>query len=296
MILNIVSRAFREELAMIGDAVFKRYAESKNTAVGGFVFLRLFGPAVVTPENSGFSKQATPRNKNVRKLQLQATRVMQNLANNVLFGAKETHMIVLNDFLTDNIYKVTNFLREISTVACEADQKITGAVRMDQKGYMKLHRYLFENMERMSRELAAKKFKGGSNDTQALLEWKKTIDRLSTIIAQLGRPIDLNETDLTLSRNYAVGQSNHHYNEFIRRNSHRDVSSISSRNIFYQAGTSRGGRPVFYYITRNIDSEKTDSELLVYYMLRVSFISILQCKTSIINIFIGDGALSESPI
>lgn len=256
---------------MIASAVCKRFSESKNTAVGGFVFLRLFGPAIVTPESTGFSKQAIPRNKNVRKLQLQATRVMQNLANNVLFGAKETHMIVLNDFLTDNIYKVTSFLREISTHPGDSGKSdLSGTLRMDQKGYTKLHRYLFDNLERVSRDLAARKIGRSNNDTQSLLEWKKTLDRLSNLLAQLGRPADVDQTEQSLSRNYAVANSNHYYSEFIRRNCHRDLSSISSQNIFYQSGVSRGGRPVFYLISRNVDVENCDFELLVYYMLRVS--------------------------
>lgn len=248
----------------------KRFSEAKNTAVGGFVFLRLFGPAIVTPDSIGFPKSATPRNKNVRKLQLQATRVMQNLANNVLFGAKETHMIVLNDFLTDNIYKVTSFLREISTYnGPSVSNENEGTMRMDQKGYMKLHRYLFENLERMSRDLASRKVKGGI-DTQMLLERKKTLDRLSNLLAQLGRPTDVAQTETILSRNYAITNNNHHYSEFIRRNCHRDLSAISSLNIFYCRGTSRGGRPVFYFVTRYIETESFDFELLIYYMLRVN--------------------------
>ncbi|KAI8142067.1 hypothetical protein BJV82DRAFT_159057 [Fennellomyces sp. T-0311] len=260
--------SFREELSLIAEAVYQRFSEAKNTAVGGFVFLRLFGPSIVTPDSAGFSKQATPRNKNIRKLQLQATRVMQNLANNVLFGAKETHMIVLNDFLTDNIYKVTSFLREISTPTKPTEQKEIGSVRMEQKGYVKLHRYLYENLERMSRELASKKVKVAS-DTQSMLEWKKTVDRLSTLIAQLGRPSEAAQNDVSLSRNYAIANSNHYYSEFIRRNSHRDLSKISSKNIVYQAGVSRGGRPIFYVVIRHLDLETTDYELLIYYMLRV---------------------------
>ncbi|MEO0475004.1 MAG: hypothetical protein AAF085_03390, partial [Planctomycetota bacterium] len=39
---------------------------------------------------------------------------LRTLANNVLFGVKEPYMIPLNKFLTENIYKVTAFLREIS--------------------------------------------------------------------------------------------------------------------------------------------------------------------------------------
>lgn len=235
------------------------------------MFLRLFGPVIVTPDSAGFCKKAIPRNKNVRKLQLQATRVMQNLANNVLFGAKETHMIVLNDFLTDNIYKVTSFLREISTPASDDPADFSGVLRMDQKSYLRLHRYLFDNLERMSRDLAGRKVRGVT-DTQALLRWKKTLDRLSNLLAQLGRPPEVTQNELYLSRNYAVTNSNHYYSEFIRRNCHRDISAISSQNIFYQAGTSRGGRPVFYLIARNVMTENMDFELLVYYLVRVSVV------------------------
>ncbi|KAF7721136.1 Ras GTPase activating protein ira2, partial [Apophysomyces ossiformis] len=262
-------RIFREELSFIVEAVRSRFPEAKYTAVGGFVFLRLFGPSILTPENAGFAKQALPRNKNIRKILLQATRVMQNLANNVLFGAKETHMIVLNDFLTNNIYRVTSFLREISSLPNDNEPRDPPAtMRMDQSGYGKLHRYLSDNLERMSRDLAGRRLKTAT-DTQSLLEWKKTIDRLSNLLAQLGRPPELSQHEINYSRNYAVANGNHHYSEFIRRNSHRDLTAISSQNVFFQGGVSKGGRPVFYVIARNVDAETCDFELLIYYMLRV---------------------------
>ncbi|KAG0184581.1 Ras GTPase activating protein ira2 [Apophysomyces sp. BC1034] len=262
-------RVFREELSLIVEAVPQRFPEAKYTAVGGFVFLRLFGPSILTPESAGFAKQALPKNKNVRKILLQATRVMQNLANNVLFGAKETHMIVLNDFLTNNIYKVMSFLREISSLPADLEPRDPAAtMRMDQNGYGKLHRYLSDNLERMSRDLAGRRSKCAS-DTQSLLEWKKTIDRLSNLLAQLGRPPDLSQNEITYSRNYVLANGNHHYSEFIRRNSHRDLTSISSQNAFFQGGVSKGGRPVFYVIARNVNAETCDFELLIYYMLRV---------------------------
>lgn len=50
----------------------------------------------------------------MRRGLLLIAKVIQNLANNVLFGAKEPFMFPLNDFLTQNIYRVTTFLREIS--------------------------------------------------------------------------------------------------------------------------------------------------------------------------------------
>ena len=43
-------------------------------------------------------------------------KIIQNVANNILFG-KEAHMVILNDFLKDNIVTVTKFLSEIN-VCC----------------------------------------------------------------------------------------------------------------------------------------------------------------------------------
>ncbi|KAI8981655.1 hypothetical protein BDF20DRAFT_955314 [Mycotypha africana] len=265
-------RLFRQELALIVEAVNKRFPDASKTAVGGFVFLRLFNPAILTPENSGFSKAALPRSKMVKKLLLQATRIMQNLANNVMFGAKETHLISLNDFITSNLYRVANFLREISVVPVKGDRCIkeeTRGIRMDHFAFTKLHCYMSDNLDKISRDLSVRRART-STDTQKLLEWKRTMDKLSNLLAQLGPPSELSQNDFNTGRNYAFLTSNNNfYREFIKRNKHRDLSHISSMNIFYKGGNSKGGRPVFYLITRNAAGENVDFELLIYYMLRV---------------------------
>lgn len=56
----------------------------------------------------------TVPSKEMRRGLLLIAKIIQNLANNVLFGAKEPYMYPLNPFLAQNIYKVTTFLREIS--------------------------------------------------------------------------------------------------------------------------------------------------------------------------------------
>lgn len=272
---QIFFRLFRQELALIVNAVNKRFPDASKTSVGGFVFLRLFNPAILTPENSGFSKQALPKSKTIRKLLLQATRMMQNLANNMMFGAKETHLISLNDFITGNLYRVASFLREISVVPDidreNADEHEQRNLQMDNTAFMNLHRYMSDNLDKISRDLCVRRARS-STDTQKLLEWKRTMDKFSNLLAQLGAPCEIAQNELNTSRNYALVNSNNSYSEFMRRNKHRDLSSISSLNIFYQGGISRGGRPVFYIIPRNISGESFDFELLVYYMLRVSLL------------------------
>jgi neurofibromin 1 len=92
-----------------------RFQEAKYTAVGAFIFLRFFCPAIVAPEVEGLV--STVPSKDMRRGLTLIAKIIQNLANNVLFGAKEPYMFPLNDFLTQNIYRVTTFLREISVGA-----------------------------------------------------------------------------------------------------------------------------------------------------------------------------------
>ena len=99
-------------MSQISTAVMPRFQEAKYTAVGAFIFLRFFCPAIVAPESEKLVNE--PPSKEMRRGLLLIAKVIQNLANNVLFGAKEPYMYPLNDFLTQNIYKVTTFLREIS--------------------------------------------------------------------------------------------------------------------------------------------------------------------------------------
>ncbi|RCI07246.1 Ras GTPase activating protein ira2 [Rhizopus stolonifer] len=258
---------FRKELDVICKSVSVRFPESKYTAVGSFVFLRLFGPIILSPENSGFTKNAIPKNNNVRKILLQAARIIQNLSSNVIFGPMETHMIKLNEFLTKNAYNVMAFLRHISTVPADASLNETN-IRADQTGHFRLHKYLSSNLERMSKELTGKHMAKGS-DAEKALRSKKTLDDFSTILAQLGRPSEIPNIDLLFKRPGKVTISNQQYAEFMRKNAHRDLSVMSSANIFYLGGKSKAGRPVFYMSASSLKSDDIDFESYIYYSLKV---------------------------
>lgn len=89
-----------------------RFPDSRHSVIGSFLFLRFFCPAIVAPE--GIDLDVSPDTKEVRRALLLITKVIQNLANNVVFGNKEPHMKVLNPFLSENIRQVTNFLLDLS--------------------------------------------------------------------------------------------------------------------------------------------------------------------------------------
>lgn len=304
---NEAPRAFREVCHCILTSVRERYPEAKYTAVGAFIFLRFFCPAIVSPESEGLIKSNVVVSRDMKRGHLIATKVIQNLANNVLFGAKETYMIVLNDFLTSNIYKVTSFLREISNVPApimssntpppmerthslsvksdttsiisaisttttisNTDDALLEVRPMEEKDYSCLHRVLFDNMERISRELTTRRMRQYA-DQDSASQWKRQFDKFSNLLAQLGRPPEISKQEFSGLRSYTFAAANQLYAEFMRRNSHRSVESIVSKNIFYEGGVSKSNRPVFYFIARNIVADSIDFELMVYHILQVGF-------------------------
>lgn len=98
------------------SAVEPRFPEAKYTAVGAFIFLRFFCPAIVAPDVEGLVSTAPSRE--MRRGLLLVAKVIQNLANNVLFGVKEPYMFSLNEFLVHNVFDITRFLHEISVSTC----------------------------------------------------------------------------------------------------------------------------------------------------------------------------------
>lgn len=96
----------------IWEAVEDRYPDSRHSAVGSFIFLRFFCPAIVAPDNIELDIPAEIRD--LRRGLLLITKVIQNLANNVTFGNKEPHMKVLNEFLRGNIQQITKFLSDVA--------------------------------------------------------------------------------------------------------------------------------------------------------------------------------------
>jgi neurofibromin 1 len=103
---------FRALCHHIWEVVEDRFPDSRHSAVGSFIFLRFFCPAIVAPENIDLDIGADSRD--VRRALLLITKVIQNLANNVVFGNKEPHMKVLNSFLSENIRQVTKFLSDVA--------------------------------------------------------------------------------------------------------------------------------------------------------------------------------------
>ncbi|KAK9361704.1 hypothetical protein V1504DRAFT_420520 [Lipomyces starkeyi] len=83
------------------------------SGVSGFLFLRFFCPAVLSPKLFGLIQDHPPA-RTQRTLTLLA-KGLQGLANRTQFGTKEPWMEPMNKFLNSHVHEFTDFISEIST-------------------------------------------------------------------------------------------------------------------------------------------------------------------------------------
>ncbi|KAK9492250.1 hypothetical protein V1508DRAFT_462431 [Lipomyces doorenjongii] len=83
------------------------------SGVSGFLFLRFFCPAVLSPKLFGLIQDHPPA-RTQRTLTLLA-KGLQGLANRTQFGTKEPWMEPMNKFLNSHVREFTDFINEIST-------------------------------------------------------------------------------------------------------------------------------------------------------------------------------------
>ncbi|KAL0940809.1 GTPase-activator protein for Ras-like GTPase [Colletotrichum truncatum] len=259
--------SFRKICNIISAAVLPRFQEAKYTAVGAFVFLRFFCPAIVAPEVEGLV--TTAPSKEMRRGLLLIAKVIQNLANNVLFGAKEPYMFPLNDFLTQNIYRVTTFLREIS-VAPESIDCPPSIESFDFGSCVALHRFLYDHWDHMRQRLVTQERKDYVRSPAEVSRGRSPVlEPLRNLITNLGPPpLAVTWNRPQISTNTPPSYSR--FQNFMLRNAFRSAESFVTARAVYDGGESKDSLSIICIILRHIDAESIDYDTLLYCYLKIA--------------------------
>jgi Ras GTPase-activating-like protein IQGAP2/3 len=86
-----------------------------NAIMGGFFFLRFINPIIVTPDGSNVTSKKTISKVARRNLTLIA-KVLQNLSNGVVFGAKEAFFTPVNAYIEGNTQRLDALFTTLSGV------------------------------------------------------------------------------------------------------------------------------------------------------------------------------------
>ncbi|KAI0156431.1 GTPase [Xylariaceae sp. FL1272] len=257
--------SFRKICNIISTAVMPRFSEAKYTAIGAFIFLRFFCPAIVAPETEKLVDE--PPSKEMRRGLLLIAKVIQNLANNVLFGAKEPYMFPLNDFLTQHIYKVTTFLREIS-IPPEAFEAPQATESFDFGSCVVLHRFMYEYWDNIKQRLMSQERRENVRSPNELSRGRTPVlEPLRTLITTLGPPsLAVTWNRPQISANDYISYAR--FQDFMLRNASRDNGNFIASRTIYDGGESKDGLAVVCIILRHIDTDCPDQDFLLYSFLK----------------------------
>uniref|UniRef100_A0A6B2LDI3 Ras-GAP domain-containing protein n=1 Tax=Arcella intermedia TaxID=1963864 RepID=A0A6B2LDI3_9EUKA len=108
---------------LVWEGVQAKFPDSatKIHCTGCFYFLRFLCPALVIPEKANIVGVAP--SANLQRGLLFITKILQSMANNVLFGSKEPQMICFNEIIERNRTRFNQFLQEISQLVDYTPEK-----------------------------------------------------------------------------------------------------------------------------------------------------------------------------
>eukprot|EP01090_Pellita_catalonica_P000400 TRINITY_DN1027_c0_g1_i1.p1 TRINITY_DN1027_c0_g1~~TRINITY_DN1027_c0_g1_i1.p1 ORF type:complete len:445 (-),score=46.11 TRINITY_DN1027_c0_g1_i1:89-1423(-) len=107
-----IPETVREICRILQQTTQEKFAASKYSVIGGYLFLRFFCPAILSPD--GFGVISVPVTPDVRRAYILISKLIQQLANQTQFGAKEEYMIPLNGFLDTHKSQFTAFIDSLT--------------------------------------------------------------------------------------------------------------------------------------------------------------------------------------
>lgn len=137
--------------------VLQRFPTAGLTGVTGFIFLRFFCPYILTPEQVGLTSglsEAQVQEKNFRRALILISKVIQNVANGVKFGSKESFLEPLNDVVDAYAPAVAQFMTIISNPPPIEEYEPLCSMEIAQKLELpKLHLKIIQNLEKIAKQL-----------------------------------------------------------------------------------------------------------------------------------------------
>lgn len=238
------------------QVVSQRFPQNSIGAVGSAMFLRFVNPAIVSPYEAGIlDKKPLPRIERGLKLM---SKILQSIANHVLF-TKEEHMRPFNDFVKSNFDAARKFFLDIAS-DCPVSDSLNHSLSFISDGnVLALHRLLWNNQEKIGQYLSS------NRDHKAV--GRRPFDKMATLLAYLGPPEHKPVADTHWS---SLNLTSSKFEEFMTRHQvheKEEFKALKTLNIFYQAGTSKNGNPVFYYVTRRFKTGQINGDLLIYHVL-----------------------------
>lgn len=250
---------FRAVCKTISQCVQDKFPNYRIIAVGSFIFLRFFCPAIVSPESERIVD--IPNRLTQRKFLLLA-KVLQNMANGSLgslrwplLRSKAEELNVLNE-------KIFNFLDQCTELDDDVTFEIEPLEQVNSQDFAFFHRFMYENWQIVRAESLNK-----TSTEEELESSLKLAKDVSEILSILGQP--------TITFGYEIPASispetDSELFEFMSRYSLKDLGNLQDSSFIYQ-GISSDGSPllVFSYMDF-LKLEERDQEIALYRIFQIA--------------------------
>ncbi|KAH9939229.1 uncharacterized protein BXZ73DRAFT_88953 [Epithele typhae] len=260
--ISALPSIIREICAHIAKAVNEVWPEAKFAALGAFIFLRYVAHFVGPMERANFSTGSYLLLSGLMVI----AKIIQNLANNILFG-KEAHMVILNDFLKNNIVTVTKFLSDINKHAPPNPEDEAGEIlerSYDETDTIVLHRFFEKHADKIGKELlSSSKVAAEKATPEAEVQaanGKRAWDALCAALVELGQPLESPRISTLTSKEHRE------YLDLMTRCDRRDTTSV--QDLFVEGMTPLDSPAVFVLSVSKVDVEVLELELLLYYAFK----------------------------
>ncbi len=175
--------SIRRILRHVNEEIGARYGDlTQYRAIGGFYFLRFICPALMAPQVYGLLEE--PPHPMAQRQLILIAKVIQNLANDTMPGAKEEYMEKLNAFITSNKPTLERFYSRILDNPDNGKDAHPMPVpdHARDSALITIHHFLAqhrETVEQALREDQEHSSSGGSDDSESLVEeLRRALDAL----------------------------------------------------------------------------------------------------------------------
>ena len=132
----------RRLVSVFQRSVEEFFPQSKYIVSTGYWFLRIIVPYITSPD--GFGLYHRPIDQSGRRNLILVGKVLQNLANDTLFGAKEAYMVGMNPFMGSALQQLQRYVSDLGQISSLPKELSSFDDRSTIEYQMRFHRILIK--------------------------------------------------------------------------------------------------------------------------------------------------------
>lgn len=251
-------KSFRYICAKIFDKVSAKVPDSGLVAVGSFIFLRFFCPAIISPEV--FFDMGVISHTNKKSL-LQLVKILQYMANRTLSGLKWKSLNGRMDDLVEINQKIFNFLQKVSVYETEEYPfESTSELPIPELRY--LHKFFFSYYKDIKQNYLVGDYT--AEELELRVKYMTICDQIMKDVGQPKTLLSIQGSDTNGYKSFdPSGTLSSEYNDFMNKMSAK-YADMAIEALLIHNSIFHDGTPVVVVNLKCLRMVEFDINLLVY--------------------------------